>query len=168
MNELLELKRKAKALALCDEYTERWDECETKEDLIKTVLDSNRVEFLCDGVEFKWGLKPKFIAEEFKDFINGKYLCENPKGYTTELYCKFTGEIQARSTILVLINTCADIYIPKNSFVKIYFCARSQARIHNRGGNVRIISYGTRNCIGKKWEIEKNILASEWLKKKTV
>jgi len=164
MNELLELKKKAKALGLCKDYTDRWNKCESKEDLIHTVLDSNGVEFLCDGVEFKWGLTHDFIAENFADFINGNYLCENPKGYSTELYCKFTGEIQARSTILVLINVNGEIYIPANAFVKIYMC-HSSVRIHNRnGGKVRIISYGRRNSIGKKWEIEKVVETSEWRK----
>jgi len=52
---ILELKEKARRLGLCEEYTSRWDMCKTKEDLIKTVLDANGVEFLCDGVEFGWG-----------------------------------------------------------------------------------------------------------------
>lgn len=165
MSDLLELKKKAKALGLCKEYTDKWDKCENKEGLIKTVLDSNGVEFLCDGVQFRWGLTPKFILENFAEYINGNYLCQNPKGYSVELFCKHIGEIRARSTILVLINCNAEIYIPKDAFVKIYFCASTSARIHNKG-KVRIISYGKRNAIGKKWEIEKNVLESEWVKPK--
>lgn len=163
MNDLLELKRKAKALGLCKEYTDKWDKCGSKEDLIKTVLDSNGVEFLCDGVQFRWGLTPKFIQENFAEFINGNYLCENPKGYSVELFCKYRGDIHVRSTLLVLINSIADIYIPAHAIVKIYLCSRSQVHIYNKG-KVRIVSYGGRNSIGKKWEIEKEVLTSEWLK----
>lgn len=165
MSDLLEFKRKAKALGLCKEYTDKWDKCESKEDLIKTVLDSNGVEFLCDGVQFKWGLTPQFIKESFSEFINGKYLCQNPKGYSVELFCNHIGEIQARSTILVLINCNVEIYIPKDAFVKIYFCMKSAARLHNKG-KVLIIAYGKKNSIGKRWEIEKNVLTSEWIKSK--
>lgn len=163
MNELIDLKRKAKKLGLCKEYTDKWDECKDKKDLINTVLDSNGVEFLCDGVQFKWGLTSKFIKENFADFINGNYLCKNPKGYSTELFCKYQGEINVRSTIVVVIDSTVTLIVPPNAFVKVYAVGRSQFHIRNKG-MLRLITYGTRNSIGKRWEIEKNVLESEWHK----
>lgn len=165
MKELLELKKKAEALGLCKECKSRWDDCEDKEDYVKMALDGKGVEFLCDGFQFKWGLKSKFIKDNFSEYINGKYLCVNPDGDSSELYCRFRGNVIVRSTVLVIIDCMADIEVPADVSVKIYIAGNSQVRIR-AAGEVRIINYGTRTHIGRKFNAEKTVLASEWIKEK--
>ena len=61
MNEILELKRKACLLGLCEKYKDKWDSCKDKKELIDLVLDSNGVEFLADAMTFGWGVSSEFI-----------------------------------------------------------------------------------------------------------
>lgn len=119
MKEMLELKRKAKELGLCSSYSDAWDKCETKEDLIRLATDSNGASFLCDGATFGWGVPPEFIADKFKDYVNGNYKVEH-NGYTSELYVNYKGTITAGSTVMILIGCKGKVYIPKFHVCKAY------------------------------------------------
>ena len=133
MNEILELKRKACLLGLCEKYKDKWDSCKDKKELIDLVLDSNRVEFLADAMTFGWGVSSEFILREFSDFINGRYQ-RKKDGYTSELYVKPRGVIRLRSTITVIVSGSANVIVPYGFIGKVY--------VSGHGGSLTFCCYG--------------------------
>lgn len=165
MSILLNLKRKAKALGVCDEYIKRWDECQSKEDLISIALEEKSIDFILDGITFNWGITSKFIKEMFPEFINGFYLYDSNNGYSSELFCRHKGEVIAKSKVIVVIDSSLLIIIPMGMDVTIYAAGRSYLRIRDYG-KYNIIAYGSRVTMHRvvKRNISKKVLTSRWIK----
>lgn len=139
-SEILNFKRIALSLGLCDEYKHKWDSCVSEKELIDIALDSNGVEFLADSFSFGWGMSYDYIKERFSDFINGKYV-RNKDGYTSEIYIGYNGAISLRSTITIIVNSYVDLAIPEHYVGSVYVCDHSKVWVHGRG-IVDIYEYG--------------------------
>lgn len=168
-NELLNMKRNALILRLCEEYKKKWDACTSKKELIDLVLDSNGVEFLADAITFGWGCSQEFLLKEFSGFINGKYQ-RKKDGYTSELYVEPHGEIELRSTITVIVGGKASVIVPPNFFGKVYVCGdRGSLIFGSNGGSIELFVYGekkraTTECATSLKVNRKDIKTSQWRK----
>lgn len=120
MNDLVKFREDANARDLCSQYRGKWDLCKSKKDLIDLALDSNGMPYLCQSIFEKWGLTPEFIATEFADYINGKYISKHESGYTSTLYVLYDGDVEVSSTALVFIGCRSVVNIPKNRICRCY------------------------------------------------
>lgn len=136
---LLELKRKSMSLGLCEIYKKKWDECESKKELIDMALDANGIEYLADFFSFGWGLSPEYILKEFHDYINGAYQ-RSSNGYTGELFVLNKKTISVRSTLNLLVECDCTVIVPASVVCKIYVCGGS-VTIENHGV-VDVFCYG--------------------------
>lgn len=119
MSELLDLKRRAHKLGLCGRYSDMWNAAESKDELIRLATDSNGASFMCDGFMYGWGLSAEYLNKEFGDYINGNYIVPH-YGYTSELYVAHKGQIEARSTLLILLGCKCKVVVPNGLVCKIY------------------------------------------------
>lgn len=130
MNEILRLKNDSLRLGLCEKYKELWDKSENKDDLIEIATDVNGAEFLAMSHADGWGLTPEYIQREFGDYINGKWRREKD-GYTSELYVRYDGDIEQKSTLITLLDCTSTVYVPKYSGGYIYVSGESTVTIRN-------------------------------------
>lgn len=168
MEKLLQFKRNAVFLGLCDEYKKKWDACGDKQALVDMALDSNGVEFMADSIAFGWGLSKDFLLKEFGDFTNGKYQCHK-NGYTSEMYIGAHGVIEVKSTlILVAYCTGIKICIPEHMACKVYICGGSNVCIENQG-RAEIYVFGSDNHVMSNNHggtiIREKIPESQWAKR---
>lgn len=168
-NELLNMKRNALMLGVCEEYKKTWDNCASKKELIDLVLDSNGVEFLADAITFGWGCSQGFLLKEFSDFINGKYQ-RKKDGYTSELYVEPHDKIELRSTLTVIAGGRASVIVPPNFFGRVYVCGDGGSLIFgSNGGSIELFVYGENEravikCAKSLKVKRKDIKASQWRK----
>lgn len=162
MNEMALFRERLKKTQACAKYRRLFDAAETKQDYMNIALTPQGADVVLDGIQFKWGLSAKFIEENFADYINGKYVYNNPSGYTSEMYCNYWGDIQARTSMLVLINHSGTVTIPRGTHCTLLIAANSpRFRIRNQGVE-HITMYGEDHPLGKKHQIEHLILVSSW------
>lgn len=167
---LLELKRDALMMGLCDEYKDKWDKCSTKRDLVKMALDSNGIEFMADSIAFGWGMSKEYLLKEFGEFMNGLFICDEG-GYTSEMFVGAHGVVKSRST-LMLVAYCDDleIIVPENTFCRIYVCGGSKVYM-NSFGVAYLVVYGSNNHITRAHMdgvvTRKDITESQWLDRKS-
>lgn len=166
--ELLKLKRNAIMLGLCGQYKGIWDNCKSKKDLVDVAIDVNGIEFMADSIAFDWGLSEEFLVTEFDEYINGKYR-RIKDGYSSELH---VGEGNNTISVVSTLNLFAyskniTIYVPQDSFCRIYLAKCSNVRIKN-DGKFELCVYGDCGNIeinGKKAHsfARRDILVSEWI-----
>lgn len=137
---ILQLKRKAIAIGLCQDYKEKWNNSTTNKDLADLALDINGADFICASVEKEWGLTKEFILNNFTQYINGKYIAGQRKDYTSEIFVGYNGEITARTTILIILYSNAIIHIPQNHACKIFAAKNSMINI-TCDGYCELINY---------------------------
>lgn len=165
MNELLQLKRNAQLLGLCGEYRKKWDEANSKQELMRLATDANGIEFMADGVTFGWGLTPSYLVENFSDCINGEMLLQQ-NGYTSEMYVNNDNMmVTPRATATIFIGCDGVILIPKCCVRKIYVCAHSRVTIENEG-ICELVCYGKNEVTirGDGITRRKDVSHSEWKK----
>lgn len=170
MEKILQFKRNATILGLCGEYKKKWDECNTKQDLVDMALDSNGVEFMADSIAFGWGLSKDYLLREFGKYANGAYKCHEGGGYTSEMYVGAHGTLKSGTAIL-LVAYCDDlkIVIPEYAFCRIYVCGGSKILIENNG-KCEVLNYGPNDikCIGLNSSpsfSQEEVLSSKWSKR---
>lgn len=129
---LEQFKNNAEQHGICGDYHNRWDRCCSNKQLIDLALCSEGLEYLCISIANGWGLSPNYISERFKFFINNAYISEQ-KGYSTKLFCQYFGNIIADTTAICVIDSNANIYIPKNHICKIYLSGVSEVVISGEG-----------------------------------
>lgn len=172
-NNLIDFKRKAKLLGLCDDYKYKWDGCKSKEELVKLALTINGVEFLADSIAFKWGLNKEYIAKEFGDYLcnTGKHAILAESGYTSEMYAMVNGGVIKPSGSLNLIISCnCAIKLNDNFLGFIYICDGSTLNIDaSQSKELRLFVYGSDNNVtftdrGKGEIIIEDVQRSKWIK----
>lgn len=173
VNDLLDFKRTAKSLGLCDDYKHKWDNCASKEDLAKLALTINGVEFLADSIAFKWGITKEYIAKEFREFLcnTERHAVLAESGYTSEMYAMIHGGVIKPLGALNLIISCnCTIKLYDNFLGFIYVCDGSTLNIDaSQSNELRLFVYGKDNNItfldrGKGKIIVENIRESKWIK----
>lgn len=122
MTEMETFRRNASMLGLCDTYAQKWDSCNSKKQLFSLATDVNSLAYLGETIAKGIGLTPKFISEEFHQFINGRFI-NSADGYTSALYCQYKGdEITVNTTVMLIIDYKGVINIPKNRPCELYLC----------------------------------------------
>ena len=131
---------------ICDKYKPKWERCSNKKQLIDLSLCSSGTDYLCDAINKGWGISPSEIVLRFSSFINGKYISVQ-KGYDSEMYCGFNGNVIARTTVLCIIDSEIEVAIPKNDMVQIFVVGNSKVRIKGEG-RIIVYKYGNNdlNC----------------------
>lgn len=145
MTDLKQYRENAAANNLCAEYTERWDSCKSNKQLIDMALGAKGADYLCDTIAKGWGISPNFILGNFEAFINGRYI-STQNGYTSKMYCRFHGSFDADTTLVVVIDSDANITLPKNNFCEIYCTGKCNIEVFGEGRAV-FICYGNHDNI---------------------
>lgn len=145
MVSLDDYRKKANENHLCAEYAGKWDGCKSNKQLMDLAVSAKGADYLCDTIAKGWGISPDYLCERFINFINGNYISKQ-NGYTSKLYCRFTGRINADTTLLVLIDSDANVILPKNSICEIYCTGKCNIEILGAGRAV-FVCYGNPNDI---------------------
>lgn len=140
MIDIKEFRNNAEIDGLCAEYSEKWDSCKSKKQLIDLALEAKGVDYICDAIAKGWGISPRYISYIFSSFINGKYVFDNSK-YTSEMYCKYSGIITCRTTILTLIDCDVRVIIPDGRICEIYATGNTKIAMDG-AGRVALVTYG--------------------------
>jgi hypothetical protein len=140
MVDLKQFRENARLDGLCAEYTEKWDSCQSKKQLMDMCLGVKGLDYICDAVAKGWGISPSILAEKFKNYINGRYVFNNGV-YTTKMYCLYDGEINCDTTAVSIIESNANVIVPKNALVEIYLTGKTNITLGGLGRCVLII-YG--------------------------
>ncbi len=121
MKMLREFREAAKSRNLCEKYSELLDGCNTKKQLFDLATDSNGIPFICESMVDGWCVTPESISENFKTFINGRYISQH-KGYTSAMYVErfFIEPLVAKTTNLVIIACEGVVDIPENVVCNIF------------------------------------------------
>lgn len=130
---------------LCESYSRRWDLCKSNKDLMDMALGAKGVDYLCDTIAKGWGVSPDVISKRFRPFINGKYVSKQ-KGYTSEMYCEYAGDITASTDVLAIISCVVNIDIPANMMCEIYVVGESHLTLSGKG-RCAIVCYGEEDSI---------------------
>ena len=141
MINLEQFRANAEREGICESYALLWDKAGSKKQLMDIALSAQGADFLCDAIAKGWGLSTQEIVARFKRYINGVYTYEAPSGYTSVLYCKYYGAIDAEDTLVVLIDCDATINVPDWAVCSIYATGFTNLSIVG-GGRVRLIAYG--------------------------
>lgn len=143
MNELLTLKRLARQLGLCEEYTKKWNGAVSKRELMDVALDAKGADFIADSHAGGWGLSADFLKREFGDYINGKYVSD-ASGYTSELYAGYEGEVTQIATLTLMIDCKGRFVVPEGRACEVYLSGDCDIEIENNG-HCAVFAYGERN-----------------------
>lgn len=122
MNEMEKFRNNARRLGLCDTYAQKWDNANSKRQLFALATDINSLSYLGEMIAKGIGLTPKFISDEFHQFINGRFI-NSADGYTSALYCQYEGdEIIVNTSAMLVIDYNGMINIPANRPCELYLC----------------------------------------------
>lgn len=140
MVDLEQFRENARLDGLCDEYTEIWDSCKSKKQLMDMCLGIKGIDYICDAIAKGWGISPSILSEKFKNYINGNYTFDNGV-YTTKLYCSYDGTVVCDTTAVAIIDSNVVVEVPTNCLVEIYLTG--DTNVFFRGnGRCAIVVYG--------------------------
>ena len=134
----------AKSRNLCEKYSEMWDGCNTKKQLFDLATDSNGIPYICEAMVDGWGVTPEFISDNFKTFINGRYISHH-NGYTSAMYVeRFFIEPLVVSTTNLIVMACEGVIeIPENAVCNLFIV------------NSNVVIRGLGECYVKKYGVNK-------------
>lgn len=104
---------------LCEEYIALVNNAKSKKQLFDICADANGVSFLCEMRDKGHGLPYYVIQEEFGNYINGKYIAEYEKGYTSAIYCGSNGDIEVETTLACFLGCHGRVYLRPYSVTRI-------------------------------------------------
>lgn len=118
---LREFREAAKSRNICEKYSELLDGCNTKKQLFDLATDSNGIPFICEAMVDGWSVTPELISENFKTFINGRYISQH-KGYTSAMYVErfFIEPLVAKTTNVVIMACEGVVEIPENVVCNLF------------------------------------------------
>ena len=140
MVDLRQYRENARRNNLCAEYSQIWDSCKSNKQLVDMAFGAKGADYICDTIAKGWGISPDYICSRFGNFINGKYISKQ-KGYSSKMYCQFTGEISADTTLITLIDSDASVTLPKNCLCEIYCTGKCKINVTGEGSAV-FVCYG--------------------------
>lgn len=118
-SEMARFLNNARERNICDGFRSRLDACQSKKQYFDVAMHAQGVPVLCRSMADGWGLSPKYIAEKFRSFVNGKYISEQ-NGYESEMYCLYKGDIKARTTLLAIVSSDVTVEVPARHICKIH------------------------------------------------
>lgn len=110
---------------ICERYLPLVDAARSRKQYMDAVLDTNGMAFLCDMSTCKYKLPYEIICEEFKAYLNGRYIHTSNKvsgSYTTTMYCgvELPSSISVNTTLTGLFNCNCQVDIPNNTICQLY------------------------------------------------
>lgn len=131
---------------MCDEYVNKVGDARSKKQLMDYVLDAKGSEWFQEMEAKGCGLSYEEITKSFASYINGRYVAEyrNEKGngYTSTLYCCFSGEkINVDTTLCSVLGYTGRIVVTKNNFAKIYLDKNCDVQIQLQDGAKANVEY---------------------------
>lgn len=157
MNELIDLKKKALNLGLCDEYKTKWDSASNKSDLITMALDAKGIDFMADSISNGWGVSTDFLKKKFPEYANGTVV-KNPNGYTSSMFVESKNGIDIKTTLVLLVSCNCDAKVPKEVMTNLYICGHSNVNVAC-DGYCQVYLYGDSSMAkiegNGKWHIKK-------------
>lgn len=128
----------------CKEYSLKVMHAKSKIEIFKAALEVQSVEFLCKAIDEGWGITSDEICADFAPYINGK--CVYDEEYTSELYCRFNGEIKAKSTVYCLIDSDCVLNLEEEwRLCKLYVVGDSHIKIEGKGS--AFIDFCGKDCV---------------------
>lgn len=116
----------------CKEYSLKIMHAKSKLEVFKAGLEIQSIEFLCKAIDEGWGITSDEICADFAPYINGK--CVYDEKYTSELYCRFKGEINAKSTVYCIIDSDCTLNLEEEwRMCKLYVVGDSHVEIKGKG-----------------------------------
>ena len=135
MVDLKQFRENARLDGLCAEYTEKWDSCQSKKQLMDMCLGIKGLDYISDAIAKGWGISTVYLADKFKNYINGNYTFNNGV-YTTKMYCLYDGAVVCDTTAVAIIDSNVTLDVPENAFVELYLT-----------GETNVVFKGTGRCI---------------------
>lgn len=132
---------------LCEEYTERVRNAKSRKELFEICCDANGLKFIPEMANNGHPLPYDVILDEFKNFINGKYVAtiksSNGDSYTSAIYCKEELDLNVETTGLCLLGCRGTLHLKTHDFAYIVVDGKSHIKIDvPNGAEVKIIAYG--------------------------
>lgn len=141
---LQQFKENAIQHGICEMIAD-WDNAKSKKQLVDLCLSAKAMPYVAKAIAGGWGISPDVIGDEFKPFLNGRYI-RNSDGYTSALYCGVLDGIEI-STTTALIVDCTGVVIVDRPIAELHI-VNSNVAIKGHG-RARVYSYNSEisgNC----------------------
>lgn len=145
MTDLGQYRKNAKEHNLCAEYTQKWDACNSNKQYFDMATDAKGMDYLCDSIAKGWGISVDEICERFGAYINARYVTEC-NGYNSCLYARYKGEIEAKTTLIGLLDCDVDLAVGEDAFCEVYCSGKCDIRLSGKGRAV-FVCYGNEENI---------------------
>lgn len=132
---------------LCEQYTDKVNNAQSKVDFMNLVLDSNGVTFIQEMSKHGKDLPYDIMTEEFEHYINGRYVARymtnDGTEYTSCVYCRYDYDVDIKSTLTTFFGCDTNVIIPEHSSCMIFLDKRCNIRLHcPKSSNVKIECWG--------------------------
>ena len=133
--------------SVCQRYRGLAASASSKSALAEIISDSNGVEFLTQRISTDVEMDYADVARVLGSHVNGKRVFQHD-GYTSEIYCGYSGEIEARSTLLAVWGSDVDIYVPAGTMLEIDCDSRSSCTIFlEEGAFASCVHWGAKPAV---------------------
>lgn len=116
---------------LCEEYTTKYQESQSKKQLVDLALGGRGITYLCEMRDKGYGAPYEMLERQFAPYINGKYVFtsdgDNP--YTSVIYVGYEGDIEARTTAITLLGCKAKVNIHDYTCVHLFVDGGSEIEV---------------------------------------
>lgn len=119
---------------LCSEYKKEWKaSVEDKKKLFDFSMQTGSIPYLATAIYRGWAVPIDYITQNFKDFINGKYVIENSngiKGATATSYYdyNFDGE-ELHFTLATMYHCCGSFDVMPHTAQRYHISNKSDLSI---------------------------------------
>lgn len=114
---LEQFKSNAKERGICEMIAD-WDNAKSKKQLVDLCLSAKALPYVANAIAEGWGISPEVIADEFKPFLNGRYI-RTSDGYTSALYCGVYDGIEITTTTALIVD-CTGVVIVNRPITELY------------------------------------------------
>lgn len=132
---------------VCRKYRGLLSSASSKSAIAEIISDSNGVEFLTQRISTDISMDYAEVASTLKAHTNGRRVFEHD-GYTSEIYCGYKGNVEARSTLLAVWGSRLDIHVPAHHMVEIDCDSHSSCTITaDEGARVVCVYWGEKPVV---------------------
>lgn len=109
---------------ICERYLPAVGAAHSRKQFMDVVLDVNGMTFLCEMRERGYGLPYDVICNEFKAYLNGRYIHTKSaliRGYTASMYCRIEApsEITINTTLTGIFGCSCSIHVPASTYCQL-------------------------------------------------
>lgn len=114
---------------VCREYLGRLTAANTNGEIFRILCDANGGRWLFEKHNEGVPMPMKDFMTKFSVYNNGNRVMEYPKGYTSKIYCRYDGDLVADTTLVYLLESRANITVPKDAFPTVILSDRSSVKV---------------------------------------